>query len=771
MRLAFFASARRADESPAPRRARRGPLSLNTAALTVASIVAVAVLYRVGVPILDLVELRTYDLRFAARGELAPASPVALALIDEKSLAVEGRWPWPRSRMAALVDRLSADGARVIAFDIGFLEPDENSQLRLVEDLARTVDALRLASPRLETFIAETRRHADTDLALAEAIRRSPAAIVLGYFFHKTEADAGQPLETRAIEDRFDLIHGSRYPVVRFAGVPGPESPFLRVYAPVPNLPLLTRVAASSGYFSLHNDPDGAVRWMPLAIQGGEDVYPSLAVLAAWHYLGRPPLSVRVGPEGVEGVQLGPRRVPTDERGQLLINYLGPPGTFRHHSIADVLAGRVAADAFRDRIVLVGATATGTHDLRPTPVSPVFPGVEIHATVIDNILTGRFLARPGWSRIFDLLAIAALAGVMGAVLPRLRAVPALLFAASLFAGHLVLARWLFVSRGVWLSVVYPLLGLATAYIALTVYRYLTEERERRRIKDAFQHYVPPVVIEAMLRDPKRLVLGGEEKVLTVLFSDVEGFTTYSERYAPAEMRNILSDYFERMTQHVFAHQGTLMEYVGDELLAVFGAPLEQADHPHRACAAALAMREERAVLRQEWARIGRPLLRARTGINSGPMLVGNLGSRYRFAYGVLGDQVNLGSRLEGLNKVYATEILIGENTARLVYGAFLLREVDMVRVKGRVQPVRIYELLAPAGRSLPLEQQKALSSYGAGLEAYRQQRWDDALGLFAECRALAPDDGPALTMAARARIYQATPPPEDWDGVFVQTEK
>jgi adenylate cyclase len=397
--------------------------------------------------------------------------------------------------------------------------------------------------------------------------------------------------------------------------------------------------------------------------------------------------------------------------------------------------------------------------------------MEVHASVIDNILTRSFLARPEWSRIFDLLAIVILGGLVGAVLPRLSPIKGVAFAAGLFALYVLAARALFVHAHVWLNMVYPLLTLAATYTALTAYYYVTEQRQRKRVKETFRQYVAPLVVEEMLKDPRRLRLGGEERMLTVLFSDLEGFTSYSERYSPQEMAEMLGEYYNRVTEQVFVHRGTLKEYVGDELFAFFGAPVEQPDHAARACAAALAMREQRLALAAEWAKVGRPPLRARTGVNSGPMLVGNLGSKYRFAYGVLGDQVNLGSRLEGLNKAYHTDILIGENTARLVEGEFLLREVDMVRVIGRSQSVRIYELLAKQGATLSLEQDKALRSYAAGLEAYRQQAWDEALALFTQALTLWPADGPARTMAERCEHYQKTPPPEAWDGVFEQEFK
>ena len=387
--------------------------------------------------------------------------------------------------------------------------------------------------------------------------------------------------------------------------------------------------------------------------------------------------------------------------------------------------------------------------------------MEIHATVIDNILTQNFLTKPNWSTTYDQLAIIILGALIGIALPRISALKGLLLAAGLFTLHICIARWLFVRFNVWLNMVYPLLVLAITYTVLTVYHYVTEERERKKIKGAFQHYVAPIVIEEMLKDPERLQLGGEEKVLTVLFSDLAGFTGYSEQFSPHEMISMLSEYFEKMTEHVFAYQGTLKEYVGDEMMAIFGAPLEQA----------LAMRDGLQALRSDWAKVGRPPLTARTGVNSGPMLIGNLGSRYRFAYGALGDQVNLGSRLEGLNKTYGTEILLGENTAELLEGSFRLREVDLVRVKGRKQPVHIYELLGNSEASLPKEEEESLSHFAAGLEAYRQQFWQEALGLFKQSLTLLPEDGPARIMAERCQLYQEAPPPEEWDGVFVMTTK
>jgi adenylate cyclase len=742
---------------------------LNPASLMLGSLVAVLVLYGLNVHILELIELKTYDLRFVSRGPQKPSPAVAMVVIDEKSLEVEGRWPWPRSKFAALIDLLSRDGAKVIGFDVIFSEPDENSQLALIDQFAGTLDALAISDPRLHRFVTERRRNADNDAALAEAIKRSKAAVVLGYFFHDQSTLEAQ-LDPAETERRLQRIAGSSYPRVRRTGQRADEPPFIKGHAPQTNLQVFSDVAASSGYFSLQGDRDGVLRWMPLVIQGGGDLFPPLGLLCAWHYLGRPPMTVEIGYHGVDGIEIGERFVPTDETGKLLINYLGRPKTFPYFSLTDVLAGKVAPGTFKGRVVLVGATAVATYDLRNTPFDPRYPGTEVHATVVDNILTQRFMARPEWSRAFDVLAIVGMCALTGVALTRLTPIKGVLFTAGLFALYIFLARSLFVSAHIWLNMVYPLLALVTVYIALTVHYYVTEQRERKKIKGTFKQYVAEHVVEAMIKDPSRLRLGGEEKVLTVLFSDLEGFTTYSERHSAHEMTVMLAEYYDRVTEQVFLHRGTLKEYVGDELLAFFGAPLEEGNHALLACEAALAMREQTVALAAEWAKIGRPHIRARTGINTGPMVVGNLGSKYRFAYGVVGDQVNLGSRLEGLNKVYGTAIIIGENTAGRVENVFRLRELDLVRVMGRTQVVRIYELVGKAGAALSSAHDQALSAYAEALEAYRKGMWTEALGLFHQALRLRPDDGPSRTLARRCLEYRDTPP-EPWDGVFDQQFK
>ena len=735
-------------------------------AITVLSIVLTVFLFFIDVPILHLFELKLYDLRLQQRGEQPAVAVIALAMIDEKSLDQEGRWPWPRSKMADLVNRLSDDGAKVIAFDIGFLEPEVNTTVYLPKGVDQALSQLADDEDRLPGVTRDRVQRDINDRLLADAIEQAQPATILGYFFHMNAADLDYDIGQAEIDRQLSLINNSKYPMILQEDPDTADLNFITAYAPESNLKLLTDAADASGFFTVTSDRDGVVRRVPLMIKCGQDLYPNLTVLSTWYFLDKPQLIVNVPRYGVEGIQMGGRFIPTDENGQMRINYLGPPKTFPHYSITDILHGRTPAGTFTDRIVLVGATAVGTHDLRATPMSPVFPGVEIHANIIDNMLTGRFITKPQWSKIFDLLAILTIGMLPGYYLSRVKAAPGFLITLGIFSLHILVTRWLFVHLNLWLNMIYPLISLTISYSFITVFRYTTVERERRKIKGTFRQYVAPMVIEEMLKDPDRLKLGGEERVLTVLFSDLERFTSYSERYGPTEMIKILSEYFNRMSEEIFKQRGTLKEYVGDEVMAFFGAPIHHPDHAKRACEAALNMRDARLALSAEWAKTGRPMLHARTGVNSGPMLIGNLGSRYRFAYGVLGDQVNLGSRLEGLNKQYKTSIIIGENTYALVKDDFIGRDMDLVRVVGKAQCVRVYELIARAGEKLSAEHLGALEAYAAGYDEYCRQHWPQAIAHFERALTLVPDDGPSKTMLERCRVYQEDPPPEDWECVF-----
>jgi adenylate cyclase len=751
------------------KRALKRFLSLNPFFLTFLLTLLVLALFVVQVDLLEIVELKTYDLRFLSRGAKSPRPDVVMAVLDEKSLKSEGRWPWPRAKMAKLIDALSSDGAKVIGFDIIFAEPDENSSIQFIRQIEQKMKHYHVENEGVKAFIEESKAGADNDLALAEAIKASKAKVVLGYFFHMSQGELAFELDDKDKDDQMSRITGSRYPIVLLARQDRSADSFVRAYAPQANLTLLAGATDAAGYFNMIPDKDGAVRSMPLAIQCGKDIYSPLSIQSIWNYLGRPPLVVEVASYGIEGIRMGNLVIPTDENGHMLINYLGPEKTFPDYSITDILHGKVPKGTFKDKIVLVGATAIGLYDMRNTPFAAVYPGLEIHATVIDNILEKAFIHKPKWTRIFDAMAIVLFALILGILIPRLSAIKGVVLTSGLFVLYIIVTQWLFSHKLLWVNMVYPLFGLVLVYTSLTIYRYLTEERERKKIRGAFSHYVSSTVVNEVLKNPDKLKLGGDMKELTVLFSDIRGFTTISESMNPEQVHRLINEYLTAMTNIVFKHGGTLDKYMGDAIMAIYGAPVEQPDHAQKACDTALEMLEGLKELNAGWSREGKPVLDIGIGINTGMMMVGNMGSEQRFEYTVLGDAVNLGSRLEGANKNYLTHILISEFTYEKVKDEFLSMEMDSVRLKGKTRPVRIYQLVARKEASA--SQAETIRYFHQGLQFYKEQKWDKALEAFKTVSAIDRGVYAAQLYMERIASLKSNPPPPDWDGSFTMKEK
>jgi adenylate cyclase len=725
------------------------------------------IMFYIDVPFLRFMELKALDLRMVSRGTVSPGGETVIAAIDEKSLSELGRWPWPRTTIAKLVDRLKGYGAKAVGFDIVFAEPDENSSLKTLADLSREVKNLRIQDRRLLGLLRKKKMQADTDAILAKSIERGKN-VTLGYFFHLSKKEAAH-LTEEDIEAAAENINTSIYQLIR-ASSPPDESSFIHAYSAVTNLKHLSEAAENSGYFNAFPDSDGTLRWSPLVISFQDNFYSSLPISLLLQYLEWPTLTLKLAGFGVEGVTIGDIEIPTDEYGRLLINYLGPGKTFPHYSICDIVKGRLSSDTFKDKIVIVGATATAIYDLRVTPFSSVYPGVEIHATVIDNILHRNFLHQSTVTTILDICAIIFFGFAIGIVVPRVNAITGI-FLSVLIVVSFVGVNTLVLSRSnVWLNLIYPVITMLTIYLGITVYRYITEEREKKKIRGAFQYYLTASVINEMLKDPAKLKLGGDKKDLTVLFSDIRGFTTVAENMkTPEELVHLLNEYLTAMTNVVFTYDGLLDKYMGDAIMAVFGAPLDQPDHPLRACKTALGMMDELKILQKKWADEGRPILNIGIGINSGDMVVGNMGSEMRFDYTVMGDSVNLGSRLEGINKEYGTNIVISESTHNAVKDVLCCRELDSVRVKGKNLPVKIYELL---GEKKDAEKwEKAVGIFEEGLSQYRQCLWDEALVSFQRVLEIKADDAPARLYSERCQELKKNPPKEPWDGVYIMTKK
>lgn len=741
-------------------------VSVSPLKISMGIVFIVIILYFINFPFLHFMELKTLDLRFISRGVRAPGDETVIAAIDEKSITEFGRWPWSRTTIAKLVDVLKESGAKAVGFDIVFAEREEHPIIDEINDIEKNLRRKGSINPGIASVLNKKKKEADTDAFLAKAITRA-GNVTLGYFFYMSERDIGHMKED-AIDTAAGYIADSKYQLVQYFGKPLAD-PVMEALAVAPNIKPLSEAAENSGFFNAFPDTDGTNRWSPLAIKFRDNYYPSLSMATLEQYLDWPTTSLLMTDYGLEGIKMGDTFIPTDESGRILINYLGPVQTFPYYSITDILNGRIDKAALENKIVLVGATATGIYDLRVTPFSAVYPGIEIHATVIDNILHKNFIKRPGWVGLIDLLAIIVLGLAAVPVLSRVRAVLGLGFTLGLVIIYMLINRFVFTGFNIWLNLVYPLLSIVLVYSAITIYRYMTEERERKKIRGTFQYYLSGPVIEEMLKDPSKLKLGGEKKDLTVLFSDIRGFTTISEKLSPEELVHLLNEYLTVMTDLVFEHGGLLDKYMGDAIMAVFGAPIDDPNHPTLCCRTALAMMDELKKLQKKWADEGHPAMDIGIGINTGDMVVGNMGSEMRFDYTVMGDNVNLGSRLEGINKEYKTNIVISEFTYERIKDAFFCRELDAVRVKGKILPVRIFELIGTLDRA---DQWKEfMSLYDEGLRNYRGGRWDDAIRNFEAASALRPDDYPAKMYIERCMTLREHPPEEEWDGVYTMTKK
>jgi len=741
-------------------------LSITPLKIAIIIIFIALILFFMDARFLRFMELKALDLRMVSRGKIQPGGEVVIATIDEKSLSELGRWPWPRTQLARLVDKLKQYKAKAVGFDIVFAEPDENSSMKTITELAKELRISGVQDKQIQNVLSQKKMAADTDAILAKSIARAKN-ITLGYFFHLTGKEVAH-VSKREINIAEKNIANSRYQMIRQSAKPE-DFTLILAHSAASNLGPISEAAENAGYFNAFPDSDGTLRWSPMVIKFRDNYYTPLSLSLLLQYLEWPMLTLSLTDFGVEGIRIGDIDIPTDEAGRLLINYLGPAKTFPHYSISDILKGRLAPETFKDKIVVVGATATGIYDLRVTPFSTVYPGVEIHATIIDNILHRNFLERSSWTSFIDICALIFFGLLMGVVIPRVKAVHGILWCFIIVVFFVVANTFIFTHFNIWLNLIYPVLTMLTIYLVITVYRYITEEREKKKIKGAFQYYLTASVINEMLKDPTKLKLGGDKKDLSVLFSDIRGFTTISEKMTPEELVHLLNEYLTAMTNIVFKYDGLLDKYMGDAIMAVFGAPLDQPDHALRACRTALGMMEELRILQKKWAEEEKPVLNIGVGINTGDMVVGNMGSEMRFDYTVMGDSVNLGSRLEGINKEYGTNIIISEFTHESVRDTLFCRELDAVRVKGKKLPVRIYELIGEKKEAEKWGETVAL--FEEGLSKYKQGLWDDAIEKFKKVLEIRPYDAPSHLYIERCQTLKENPPEGTWDGVFTMKTK
>ena len=684
----------------------------------------ILLIYLRGNQLLDAMELKTYDMRLVAQGTRVPSGDVVIAAIDEQSLATLGRWPWSRVVLADLIGKLDALGARVIALDAFFPESENAALLRQIEKIESDQHVSGKNSP-----FASLKQALATDAALGRAIAVS-GKVVLSMVFLMSEDEARQrpPGES---DEAFAHVKDQAVRAFQVSGDTGLDFPMVEPAGLMANLPQIRSSAQYTGHINSIPDPDGTLRWAPLVIRYQDMFFPSADVQAVRAYLGAEDIILHTTDYGITALQIGNRLINTDESGRALIHYYGPEQTFPTISISDLMNGSIPAEKIKGKIVLIGATAEGIGDIRVTPYGPIFPGVEIRASTMQNILDNDFVNRPGWMLAVDALVIVLLGALLAYAMPRMGMWSGAGLTLALLAVYLSIAVVVFRVQLVWLNLVYPFVLVLALFVASTIAKYLSAETGKRQIKSAFQHYVPPAVVDDIIDNVERLRLGGEKRVLTVLFSDIRGFTSVAQSLAPEELVRLLNAYLTQMTEKVFKHDGLLDKYIGDAIMAVYGAPIHRDDHAVLACRTALDMLDELRHLQATWKEQGLPILDIGIGINTGAMIVGNMGSEDRFDYTVIGDSVNLGSRIEALNKTYGTHILISEFTYDQVREEFkYIREIDVTTVRGRSEPVKIYELMHVDGYA----SMDWLAEYQRAYELVRRNEPDQAIPIFEHLR-------------------------------------
>ena len=745
-------------------------------------------------------ELATLDTRFRYRPQRYshPDPSIVVIDIDQRAQEVLGRWPFSRTNFAKTLDILHDDGAKVVGFDITFSKPDQSAAP--IRALWAELEARRKRGDSVDAKLsAEVQRLAasfDADKQFAASIQKF-GPVVLGNYFLFTEADL-RGMEASALDAYANQIAFFAYPPAHPLHPESQKQEKAGMLEAFANTNLLPQGAEANldqltsalngdyswtGFFNAPPDADGIVRRASLVLPYGRtknpdewDIYPSLDLMTARAYLGPPAQDMNLiyGPQGIVEIRFGKALLlHPDGRGQMMINYQGPASTFAHYSIVDVLQKTFPPGAFQGKIILIGATATGIGDLRGTPYGgTTYPGVEIHANVIDNILNERFLKHGFRQALADVLLILFFGIPMGIwmalVSPRW-----MWFGVSLLVPMVAVNFWAFL-HGWWLNLLVPALTLSTNVLLVSLYRSLFEEKEKRRVRTAFGQYLSPEVIRRLLVNPQ--LVEPKKTDITVMFSDIRGFTTISEKLDAQELAGFLNQYLSDMTGLVFEHHGTLDKYIGDAVMAFWGAPFEEPGHAARGCQTALKMMDRVREMQKKWEAEGKPHLDIGIGLNTGVASVGNMGSVLRYGYTALGDTVNLSSRLEGLNKDYGTHILVNETTyAAAKDEGFVFRELDLIRVKGKLQPVTIYELIGRAGQNsvygTPEDGHARISLFQQARELYRKRAWAEAQKTFQMILDKWPDEGPSRTYWKRCQDYLFDEPSSGWDGVFTMTHK
>jgi adenylate cyclase len=705
-------------------------------------------------PIEEL-RVRTFDSFQRIDPRKKTARPVTIVDIDEKSLADPklGQWPWPRTRIADIITNLTRLGAVVIAFDVVFSEPD-----RLNPDIA--ADTFANLDEEMRTRL---RALPSNDKILADAINSS--RVVVG--------ESGGP-DVHADLDK-------KLPVTGLAMLGEPQ-PFMYEFPGLlRNVPVLEEAAAGRGLFTIRSERDGIVRRVPMIMLAQGLIMPSLTFEMLRVATGAGTILIRANEAGIQSIGVPRLTIPTDKNGQLWVHYARRDPSI-YVSAIDVLEGRVAPDKITGKLVLIGTSAIGLNDIKTTPVTSAMPGVEIHAQVLESALTGGVVSQPNYGIGLEFFSALILGLLVIAFAPKFGPVT-LVGVGALFASVLIGISWYFYTQHrLLIDFTYPLMSTTSIYLTLIFSSFVREQQQRKQIRTAFSQYMSPALVEQLAQSPERLVLGGEEREMTIMFSDMRGFTSISETYKsdPQGLTALMNRFLTPLTNAILARKGTIDKYMGDAIMAFWNAPLDDKAHQVNACEAALDMLEKVDELnqaREQEAEEGGHSyipLNIGVGLNTGPVVVGNMGSDIRFDYSVFGDSVNLASRLEGQSKEYGFPIIVGSRTALAVKDKFAILELDFIMVKGKTEPEVIYAIAGREDTAQSGHFQRLRNLTIEMLACYRNRDWDGALAAIERGRR--SEEAQPLNYLynlyeARIREFQHNPPPEDWNGAFALLTK
>ena len=700
------------------------------------------------------IRVRTFDAFQRIDPRKKTARPVTIVDIDDKSLEKLGQWPWPRTRIAALVTELTRLGAVVIAFDAVFSEPDRLNPA-YAADTFRNLD---------EETRAKLRALPSNDQVFADAIKAS--RVVLG--------EVGLPEEIAALDKTL--------PVTGLAMLGEEPQRFMFEFPGLlRNVPVLEHAAAGRGLFTIKPERDGIVRRVPMIMQAQGQTMPSLTFEMLRVATGSGTILIKAEKAGIKSLGLKGIQIPTDHNGQLWVHYARNDASI-YVPAFNVLEKNVAPDMIAGKLVLIGTSAVGLNDIKTTPVSRAMPGVEIHAQVLESTLTGEVISQPIYGIAVE-FATALLFGLLViAFAPLFGPVTLVALGAALAATLIGTSAYFYTQHRLLIDFTYPLMSTTAIYLTLIFSSFVREQQQRKQIRGAFAQYMSPVLVEQLAQSPEKLVLGGEEREMTIMFSDMRGFTSISETYKndPQGLTALMNRFLTPLTNAILARKGYIDKYMGDAIMAFWNAPLDDKDHELNACEAALDMLEHVDELNQareqEAKEEGRPFipLNVGVGLNTGICVVGNMGSDLKFNYSVFGDSVNLASRLEGQSKEYGFPIIVGSRTALAVKDRFAILELDFIMVKGKKEPEVIYAIAGREDTAQSGRFQRLRNLTIEMLSCYRNRDWDGALAAIARGRKT--DEANSLELLydlyeARIRGYLENPPPQDWNGAFALLTK